>query len=181
MRTLKAVRPLLAAAIAALSLAFATGAFGAPGKHHHHSSASKGGRHVGALLIDESVAPSMPTDPAFHGVTPGAAPWVLKSGHLRLRRNGQFNLRVKGLEIPSGPFAGTPGPVTTISASLYCGADTNLVAAGTTQQVRISRKGNARIHDRSFTVPATCLAPVILVHPNGIATTYIAVLGWRFA
>jgi hypothetical protein len=69
--------------------------------------------------------------------------------------------------------------VTTISASLYCGADSNATAADTSQQVPISRKGNARIHDTSFTVPSTCLAPVILVHPGGDTTHYIAVDGWR--
>ncbi|HYN64317.1 MAG TPA: hypothetical protein VES36_06895 [Candidatus Limnocylindrales bacterium] len=67
--------------------------------------------------------------------------------------------------------------MTTISASLYCGDDT--VAADTTEQVPISRRGNARIRDRSFTVPSTCLAPVILVHPNGNTTRYIAADSWR--
>ena len=45
--------------------------------------------------------------------------------------------------------------------------------------VTISRTGDARIHDTSFKVPASCLAPVILVHPNGDLTHYIAVDGWR--
>jgi hypothetical protein len=81
--------------------------------------------------------------------------------------------------IPNPPGNGTPGPVKTISASLYCGADSNTAAADTTPQVPISSRGNARIGDRSFTVPDTCLAPVILVHPNGDAAHYIAVEGWR--
>jgi hypothetical protein len=168
-------------ATGALSMAFAEGAFGAPDKHHHSRPASHHGKRAGVPLIDESLAPSQPTDPPFHGVTPGAAPWVLKAGEVRLTRNGKLDLRVRGLVIPSGTFAGTPGPVTTISASLYCGADANPVAADTSQQVPISRKGNARIHDASFTVPSTCLAPVILVHPNGVATTYIALDGWRLS
>jgi hypothetical protein len=90
-----------------------------------------------------------------------------------------LNLRVKGLVIPGAPGNGTPGPVSTISASLYCGADSSTAAADTSQPVPISSKGDARIHDTSFTVAATCLAPVILVHPNGDATHYIAVDGWR--
>jgi hypothetical protein len=180
-RTFKLLRPLLAVAVVALPLAFATGAFGAPGNDHHHTRPSRAWHRHGNRLIDESLAPSVPGDPAFHGVTPGGVPWVLKSGHVRLTRDGQFDLRVKGLVIASGTFAGTPGPVTTISASLYCGADASTVAADTTQQVPISRKGNARIHDRSFMVPASCLAPEILVHPNGAATTYIALDGWSFS
>jgi hypothetical protein len=165
-------------AIGALPMAFAAGAFGAPAKRHHSSPASHHRKRTGVPLIDESLAPSQPTDPVFHGVSPGGAPWVLKFGEVRLKRDGKLDLRVTGLVIPTGMFAGTPGPVTTISASLYCGADTSTVAADTSQQVPISRKGNARIHDASFTVPSTCLAPVILVHPNGLATTYIALDGW---
>jgi hypothetical protein len=98
---------------------------------------------------------------------------------VRVKSDGSFDLRVKGLVIPGAPGNGTAGPVTTISASLYCGADLNATAAGTTQQVPISHSGNARIHDRSFSVPSTCLAPVILVHPNGVMSLYIAVDGWR--
>jgi hypothetical protein len=53
------------------------------------------------------------------------------------------------------------------------------MAAETTGQVPISRRGDARIRDNSFDVPPTCLAPVILVQPNGSTTAYIAVDGWR--
>jgi hypothetical protein len=86
---------------------------------------------------------------------------------------------VRGLVIPAPPGDGTPGPVTTISASLYCGADADTTPADTSAQVPITRDGDARIRDRSFNVPSTCLAPVILVHPNGITTRYIAVDGQR--
>src|SRR3954462_11157815 len=162
------------ALVAAMSMALAVGAFGSRGGHHgsHH-------RGHGAPLIAESLAPSVPTHPTFHGVGLGGAPWVLKRGDVQLSRGGKLELRVKGLVIPTAPANGTPGPVTTISASLYCGADSNTTAADTTPQVPISRRGNARIRDRSFAVPDTCLAPVILVHPNGDATHYIAVEGWR--
>ena len=50
----------------------------------------------------------------FHGVTAGGAPWVLKLGDVRLERVGKLDPRVKGLVIPT---LGTPGPVTTISAT----------------------------------------------------------------
>jgi hypothetical protein len=174
----RALVSVFVAAIAALSMMLAVGALGTPGPKHP-GKAKQPGKRPGAPLIKESLAPSQPTDPIFHGVGPGGAPWVLKRGEVQLKRSGKLNLRVKGLVIPGAPGNGTPGPVNTISASLYCGADSNSTAADTSQQVPISRKGNARIHDTSFTVPATCLAPVILVHPNGDATHYIAVGGWR--
>jgi hypothetical protein len=53
-----------------------------------------------------------------------------------------------------------------------------MTAAATTTQVPLSRKGNARI-DQRVTLPSTCVAPIVLVHPNGIDGTYIAASGWR--
>ena len=177
-RTLATV---FAAGVAALALA--VGAIGAAasnghddkGKSQHAKKHAK--RH--ADLINASLAGSQVGDPVFHGVSPGGAPWVLKRGQVEVQKRGRLDLTVKGLVIPGAPGNGTPGPVTTISASLYCGADANTTAADTSKSVPISRKGNATIHDRSFTVPATCLAPVVLVHPNGAATTYIALDGQR--
>jgi hypothetical protein len=181
----RALGILLASALGALSLAFAAVAFAAPDKHHHPGSGTHhptGSDHPrprhGAAVIDESLAPSQTTDPTFHGVKPGGAPWVLKSGSVRLTSDGRLDLDVRGLVIPT---TGTASPVTTITASLYCGADANTTPADTTQPVPISTAGNARIKDRSFNVPSTCLAPVILVHPNGIATAYIALDGWRLS
>jgi hypothetical protein len=161
-------------ALAALSTALAVEAIGAFGHDRGEHGKNRGGQ-----LIRESLAPSVPTDPVFHGVSPGAAPWVLDESRVRLSRDGELDLRVTGLVIPVAPGNGTPGPVNTVSASLYCGADSDTTAADTTDQVPISRDGDARIDDDSFSVPATCLAPVILVHPNGNATAYIAVDGWR--
>jgi hypothetical protein len=160
------------AALAALSAALVVGALSALGSEHGH------GRDHARPLLSESLAPSVPTDPAFHGVIPGSAPWVLKEGRVTLDGH-RLDLRVRGLVIPVAPGNGTPGPVNTISASLYCGADADTMAAETTGQVPISRDGDARITDDSFNVPATCLSPVILVHPNGLTAAYITVDGWK--
>jgi hypothetical protein len=174
----RALVVVVVAATMALLTGLASGAFGAEGKRHHGNSPDSGKRH-GVPLIKESLAPSQPTDPMFHGVNPGTVPWVLKFGDVRLKSDGHLDLRVKGLVIPS---LGTPGPVTAISAALYCGADANMIAADTTPQVPLSARGDARIHDTSFSVPSTCLAPVILVQPHGTGVPpnlYIAVDGWR--
>ena len=156
----------LASLFALAALAFAVAAVADHGRRHEGE---------GAKLLRSTLAPSMPTDPAFHGVTPGGVPWRLNRGAVRIERSGEFDLRVDGLVIPS---LGNAGPVKTISASLYCGADANATAAATTQQVPLSSDGDARIHAR-VTLPAACLAPIVLVHPNGVAARYIAVTGWR--
>jgi hypothetical protein len=137
--------------------------------------ASTARAHRARTVLLTTMAPSMPSDPMIHGVSPGAAPWVLRKGSARLRRDGRLVVRLRGLVIPSPPGTGTPGPVMTVNASLYCGAD--MTATGTTHSVRISRRGNARIHGR-LSLPSKCLAPVLLVHPNGNAGLYIAASGF---
>jgi hypothetical protein len=156
----------LAAVVAVTSAVAAFGSRGHGGGHGH-------------ALLDASLAPSLPSDPAFHGVTPGGAPWVLDRGEVEIRRSGRLELRVRGLVIPSPDGDDTPGGVTTVSASLFCGADSEAAPADSTDPVAISRDGDARIRDRSFDVPDDCLAPVVLVHPNGNVARYIAVSGQR--
>ena len=158
----------LAAAVAAISLALAVGAVARGGS----------GDGDGSPSFEHSVAPSLPTDPAFHGVNPGGVPWVLAQGEARINEDG-LDLRVEGLVIPKPAGNGTAGQVMTISASLFCGADSGAVAAETSRQAKLSINGDGRIRDGSFDLPASCLAPIVVVHPNGNTTTYIAVDGWR--
>lgn len=181
----RALGTISAMALIALSLVLAAGALASSSKAHHRGAgrhhSTPGGQfrpHHGGAVLNTSLAPSEPTDPKFHSVAPGGLPWVLRSGRVRLTSGGTLDLEVRGLVIPT---TGTARPVTTISASLYCGADTVTAPAETTQQVPISSGGDARIHDSSFSVPSTCLAPVILVHPNGNASVYIALDGWRLS
>jgi hypothetical protein len=159
------VRPFVAAALLA-GIAALTFAAIASGDH---------GDGKGGKVFRSSLAPSQLADPAFHAVTPGGAPWSLERGSVKISRNGHFDLRLKGLVITP---TGTARPVLTISASLFCGGDANVTPAATTGQVAISADGDARIHQR-VTLPATCLAPIVLVHPNGGLTRYISVTGWR--
>jgi hypothetical protein len=126
-------------------------------------------------VLKTALAPSVPSDPTLHGAAAGGAPWVLRRGEARLRRDGRLAVRVRGLVIPVAPGNGTPGPVTTVNASLYCGNDTT--AVGTTPSVPISRAGDARMTGQ-FTLPAKCLAPVVLVHPNANGAAYIAASGF---
>ena len=162
----KAVLGALLGVLVAGSLIFALGA----------SGKSRDGGHDGNTLFRSTLAPSVPApaDPAFHGINPGGVPWVLKSSSVKLKANGKLDVRVEGLVIPS---LGTPGPVKTISASLLCGADSQTGPTATSGQVSLSTGGNARI-ETMLTLPASCLAPIVVVHPNGNTAAYIAITGW---
>jgi hypothetical protein len=142
-----------------------SGALSAFGHDNH-------GRHGGQTLLKSTLAPSVLSDPTIHGVVRGGVPWQLSRGEVRLRFDGRLRVDVRGLVIPGN---GTTGPVHTISASLFCGADTT--AAATTPAVPISSTGNARL-DARISLPAKCLAPVVFVNPNGNVAAYIAASGF---
>ena len=162
-------------ALAILSVAAlagsATPAVSAAGK----DGGAEHSRHHGSHVFETSLAPSVPGDPTLNGATPGGAPWVLRRGETELSGSGRLRVHVRGLVIPVAPGNGTPGPVTTVSASLYCGGAST--ATGTTPPVPISRTGDAEITG-PISLPAKCLAPTVLVHPNGLAGVYIAASGF---
>jgi hypothetical protein len=126
-------------------------------------------------VLSTSLVPSVPTDSAVLGAAPGGVPWVLRSGKARLQSDGRFDARIRGLVIPVAPFTGTAGPVTTVSASLYCGGSSTPV--GTSNSFPLSTNGNARI-TATFTLPAMCQIPALLIHPNGANAVYIASSGF---
>jgi hypothetical protein len=157
---------LVLAAVAALVFTFS--AFG---------SSKDDGSGTGEALVRAALAPSVPADPAFHGITAAGAPWVMRDGHVRYQPDGELEVRIRGLVLTS---TGTAGPVTTVSVSLLCGADSQLGPAATTGTFPLSQAGNAHI-ETTLAPPATCLAPIFVVHPNGGTTRYIAVTGWKMA
>lgn len=126
-------------------------------------------------LFRSGLVGNLLTDPPIHAVTRAGAEWVLDKGAATLSRDGKFDLRVKGLVLTS---TGTTGTVTTITASFFCAPDSDAVAKFVAGPVPLEPDGDARIH-QNVTVPSRCLAPVVLVHPNGAAARYIAVSGFK--
>ena len=129
----------------------------------------------GEALVRSGLAPSVPTDPAFRGIAAAGAPWVLSDSSVRLKASGELDISIDGLILPS---LGTAGPVTTVSASLLCGGDANANRAATTGTFPLSQAGDAHIEE-TLSLPATCLAPIFVIHPNGGTARYIAVSGWK--
>jgi predicted lipoprotein with Yx(FWY)xxD motif len=143
-----------------------------------HAAASRAvtptgsGHDTGNVVFRSSIAPSEPTDPTLNGVAAGGAPWVIDRGEVTIKRDGRLRLEVRGLVIPE---LGNAGPVNAISASIACA---NEPPADKTQTVPLSQSGDATIKD-DLNLPSTCLGPRVFVNPNGIATAYIALSGWR--
>ena len=131
----------------------------------------RGREHHGPLLQQRLIG-SILSDPPIHGAIRGGLPWE-GTGTATLERRGRLEVRIRGLVI-----AGTnnPGPVTTITVSLYCAPDSS-AAVFTTTPTPLSSHGDARVRQH-VTVPSRCLAPVVLVHPNGGAGAYIMATGF---
>ena len=156
---------LVAAAVFATAAAADHGGRGDHGRDHGHGH--------GKTVLRQHLVGSILSDQNIHGVVRGGLPWQ-GGGDAKLSRKGRFAARLRGLIIPS---LGNAGPVTTITISLYCSPDSDPAAAFTTQPVPLSQQGNARVRQH-VTVPSRCLAPVLLVHPNGGAGAYIAATGF---
>ena len=120
-------------------------------------------------LIRSDLTPSMPTDAAINGVSPGMLPWVLSRGEVRVRENGRMDVRIEGLQIPRN--GGTDNPVGSIDAVLYCGG---AAVADSGPQPMSVPGGDARF--RVFlSVPSTCDAATVLISPTpAVGVAYIA-------
>jgi len=121
------------------------------------------------------------------GVASGGLPWVTSEGSASLSSSGRIHVEVSGLLLAAAAgvppnLVGTVGPVQMVAASLVCGGSGGTVVDSTTG-VQLSAGGNAEI-EGTLTMPATCMAPVILVRifnnaalPGAQLGPFIAVTG----
>ena len=119
-------------------------------------------------LLKAPVQGSILTDPPLFGSTRGGAPWDISSGEAKVESDGTVKVTLIGLLIPGVGV----GPVRTVSVSVAC----NGVRSDTTPAVPLSSSGDAEVK-AIVTLPERCLAPAILVHPNGNVAVYIAASG----
>jgi hypothetical protein len=142
-------------------------------------------RMLPAVLVSGflTAAPPMPTDEggvvstligsspgqSVGGVPSGGAPWAVSKAHVTLNGGGHLQLAVHGLILPS---LGNAGPVSEVSASLVCGGSGGTVVA-TTAAVPLSTSGDAHTHEK-ITLPASCIAPVVLVRAAVVNGTTLA-------
>lgn len=103
------------------------------------------------------------------GVPSGGAPWVVANSEFKVAADGRIQVEIRGLVISSGEFINTVGPVTMVSAGLAC----NDVVVATTTAAPLSSSGDASIHDQ-ITVPARCIAPVLLIRIAAITSGPVA-------
>lgn len=126
-------------------------------------------------LVGRPTSPNLAV--TIRNVAPGAVPWTLSSGTAKLDATGRLQVDLSGLVITGtdSGLDGTTGPVRSVVASLSCdGATSTLDTTGT---VPLSPVGDARI-DQRVSMPALCLAPIILVRGNAVTGPWIASTGF---
>jgi hypothetical protein len=119
-------------------------------------------------LLKAPLQGSILSDPPLFGVVRGGAPWMISSGEAKVGTDGTVKVTVSGLLIPGVGV----GSVRTLSASVAC----NGMIVATTAAAPFSSTGDAQIKD-TVNLPDRCLAPAVLINPNGNTGVYIAATG----
>jgi hypothetical protein len=155
------VRSALGAALVVLALVTAVGA---SARNLDDDDDDGGGDALRATLV-----PSAAADAAIHGVNP-AGDWRLRRGSARIERDGELRVDLSRLVLRA---TGRNDSVASVRAALYCSG----TRADVTRSARLSRRGDARIRDELNT-PRRCLAPTVLVQPNGNDRVFVAATGF---
>jgi hypothetical protein len=109
-----------------------------------------------------------PANP-IRGVPGGNLPWIISKGSGKLKADGELEVRVRGLVIPSPPFNST-NPVLTFRAIVSCQSiDENgnaTVVNVSTGEFPATPEGDSDIKT-TISLPQPCIAPIIFVtHPE---------------
>jgi len=122
-------------------------------------------------LIRADLVPSQPTFGPINGLAPGAAPWVLDRGEVRVRDNGRMDVRLEGFQVPR-PDGTEDNPVPSITAVVYCAG--TAVANSGPQPLSVP-DGDARFRVEGLELPEDCDAPSVLISPSAaVGRAYIA-------
>ena len=113
----------------------------------------------------------------------GGAPWDVAAGEAKIKPNGDVKVVVEGLVLQTPIIASDPVfPVLGVCASLVCqktvaGTPTNEQVATTGNFPLSPVTGNAKIGsttDANITLPAICVAPIVLVRVSEVDSGFFA-------
>ena len=116
---------------------------------------------MGKKEFEAKLAACPATNTAIGDVPSCGKVWKLASGEAELEKDGELEVKVKGLvldDASTGNANGTTDGVDGVAAAVVCGG--KVVAQ--TEVVPLSKQGNAKI-DRKVSVPIECANPVIVL------------------
>jgi hypothetical protein len=108
-----------------------------------------------------------PNNP-IRGVPGGNAPWVIREGRGELESNGELEVHVRGLVLPSfGNINVVPTIRGLVSCQIIDDAGNPGILNVSTRDFPFSQSGDADL-EAKLALPTSCIAPVIFVtHPEG--------------
>jgi hypothetical protein len=119
----------------------------------------------GAIGVDPvaGISPTngLPVVNTVRGVTPGGRPWVIARFKGDIKDNGMLSIKGEGLLFAGGDSIGTIGPIQTVTATLFCGAQ-----AFDTASVPLEPNGGFRIEGMLSAVPPNPCTPAVLLIRN---------------
>jgi hypothetical protein len=124
---------------------------------------SAGANENGTLIEFDSMTPV--TGAAVgtvndRGIIGGALPWRIRTGEGEVDRQGNVEVRVRGLVIPVPPFNGT-NPIPAFKATVSCLTPHGVVNVSTTT-FPASTTGNSDIEGK-VNLPHPCMEPIVFV------------------
>ncbi len=109
----------------------------------------------------------------------GGAPWDVAAGEAKIRANGDIKVEVEGLVLATPIIPADPVfPVLGVCGSLVCqktgaGDPTNEQVATTGSFPLSPVTGDAEV-DASITLPAVCVAPIVLLRVSAVDSGFFA-------
>ena len=104
------------------------------------------------------------------GIAAGGKPWVITSGSGEVDRQGNVEVKVRGLVIPVAPFNGT-NPVKSFMATVSCLTPHGVVNV-TTGAVGTGSTGDATIN-ATVALPHPCKHPLVFVGTTNTAGAFV--------
>lgn len=125
---------------------------------------------AGPVLADDDVIEgklrACPSDgTSIGGVNSCGKIWKLRSGEVELERNGEIEVKLRGLvldDATTGEFNGTADGVTQVVVSLVCGGGAKAAVVAESNRFPLSKDGMSVIETK-LRMPSQCIAPVVLV------------------
>jgi hypothetical protein len=114
----------------------------------------------------------------------GTFAWSVRNGHASVNLStGVTSFNVEGLVINGTAFSGTPGPISAVTGTLVCNADTQTQKLLDTTPLPLDRHGDVAFAGTLEGIPAPCANPLFLVRIAtlaGAAGRWIATGAERF-
>jgi len=149
-------------------------------RHHHHHDAT-------VLRFDTMTpvtGPFQGTANPIRGVNGGGLPWILKSAHGTLTRDGRLFVRVHGLVLANDPSVPAqlrdtnpfPDYRALVSCQTIGAGNTATVTNVSTADFKASSKGDSTIFTK-ISLPKPCFAPIVFVTGPTGTDAWFAVTG----